>query len=226
MRARSGRLLRGSLSNTQLEGGGNQMICPFFHFKAFSRECGMNLVDILIWVVLLGFAVKGFMKGLVREVCCILGLVIGGWVAFAYCGPVAAAIGSHMHLPRLVLPVFSFGLIFVTIGLFFFFLGYVLTTFFKIILLGTVNRMAGLFLGLLEGALVLSIVLSLAAHEPAPEKVRRNVARSASAKPFAACGAELLSWWRMPGQERREKSPLPSKQPSGGGRQSGPGMSS
>jgi membrane protein required for colicin V production len=202
------------------------MICPFFHFKAFSRECGMNLVDILIWVVLLGFAVKGFMKGLVREVCCILGLVIGGWVAFAYCGPVAAAIGPHMHLPRLVLPVLAFGLIFVTIGLFFFFLGYVLTTFFKILLLGTVNRMAGLFLGLLEGALVLSIVLSLAAREPVPERVQRSVAGSASAKPFALCGTELLSWWRPPGQGRQDRAPLPSKRPVRGGRQNGSGMSS
>ena len=186
----------------------------------------MNLVDILIWIALLTFAVKGFMKGLVREVCCILGLVIGGWVAFAYCGPVAAAVGSHIHLPRLVLPALAFGLIFVTIGLFFFFLGYVLTTFFKIILLGTVNRMAGLFLGLLEGALVLSIVLSLAAREPAPEKVQRSVAGSASAKPFAVCGTELLSWWKTPGQERQDRVPLPSKRPVRGGRQNGSGMSS
>lgn len=202
------------------------MICPFFHFKAFSRECGMNLVDILIWVVLLGFAVKGFMKGLVREVCCLLGFVIGGWVAFAYYGPVAAAIGPHIHLPRLVVPVLSFGLIFVTLGLFFFFLGYVLTTFFKIILLGTVNRMAGLFLGLLEGALVLSVVLSLAAREPVPEKVRRNVAGSAWAKPFAVCGKELLSWWKPPGQELKEMAPLPSKRPVRGGQRNDSGMSS
>ncbi len=183
----------------------------------------MNLVDILIWVVLLGFAVKGFMKGLVKEVCSLLGLVVGGWVAFACYGSVAAALGPHLHLPRILLSVLSFGLIFAALGLSFFLVGHVLTTFFKIILLGTVNRIAGLFLGLLEGALVVSIVLGLAASGPASEKLRRHIAGAASAKPFVACGSELILWWKSPGAERQEMPPR-SKRPVRGNRHHGPAM--
>ncbi len=185
----------------------------------------MNLVDILIWVVLLSFAVKGFMKGLVKEVCSLLGLFAGGWIAFAYYGHVAAALGPHIHLPRFLLPVLSFGLIFVTLGLSFFFLGHLLTTFFKIILLGAVNRLAGLVLGLLEGALLVSIVLGLAVSAPAPEKLKKHVGGAAMAKPFVACGTGLISLWKPPGEERKEMPPG-SKRPVHGGRHRGPGTAS
>ena len=68
----------------------------------------MILLDILIWAFLLGFVVKGFMKGLVREVCSLLGLVTGGWAAFKYYSYLAEAIRPFIHLPQHVALVLSF----------------------------------------------------------------------------------------------------------------------
>jgi membrane protein required for colicin V production len=156
----------------------------------------MNLVDILIWVVLLIFAVKGFMKGLVREVCSLLGLVVGGWAAFTFCRPFAGVLQSHCHLSHTIALFLSFGLIFLALGLFFFLLGYLATILLKIVFLGSVNRVGGVFLGLLQGSFVLCILFSLATARPAPLKISASIEKSASARPFLFCGKEFLTWWK------------------------------
>jgi membrane protein required for colicin V production len=156
----------------------------------------MNLVDILIWVVLLIFAVKGFMKGLVREVCSLLGLVIGGWAAFTYYRPFAGILQSHSHFSHTITLFLSFGLIFLALGLFFFLLGYLATILLKVVFLGSVNRIGGVFLGILQGSLMLCILFSLGTAKPVPLKICASIEKSASARPFLICGREILTWWR------------------------------
>jgi membrane protein required for colicin V production len=80
----------------------------------------MSLIDILIWVVLLTFTVKGFMKGLVMEVCSLAGVVVGGWAALVYCHPLSEVLRHHSNLPSALTSILSFGLIFLTLGLLFF----------------------------------------------------------------------------------------------------------
>jgi membrane protein required for colicin V production len=155
----------------------------------------MTLVDIFIWVVLLLFVVKGFMKGFVREICSLLGLVTGGWAAFKYYPYVAEAIRAFIHLPQQVMLVLSFILIFLVLGLLFFFFGHLLTVVFKIMLLGGVNRIGGVFVGLLQGAFIVCVVLYLGTTKPVPEKIKGYILRSKTAKPLAMTGKEIVSGW-------------------------------
>jgi len=164
----------------------------------------MNLVDILIWVVLLGFAVKGFMKGLVREVCSLLGLFVGGWAAFALYRPLAEVLRSHIHLPHNAVSVLSFALIFLTCGLIFFLLGHLLTTLLRIVLLGGVNRIGGILVGALQASLILSVLLSIGAAKPMPAGMRTQIEKSGSARPFVAWGDQMRSWWKHGGEAGRE----------------------
>jgi membrane protein required for colicin V production len=166
----------------------------------------MSLVDILIWVVLLTFAVKGFMKGLVMEVCTLAGVVVGGWAAFVYCHPLAEVLRQHSKLPSALTSILSFGLIFLSLGLLFFFLGHLLTSLFKIVLLGGVNRIGGVLLGFVQGALVVSILLSFSCSELVPMNVSSHLASSATARPFLVCGKKILSRWKTdsdPGNPRK-----------------------
>jgi membrane protein required for colicin V production len=156
----------------------------------------MNLVDILIWVVLLTFAVKGFMKGLVREVCSLLGLIVGGWAAVTCFRPFAGVLQPYVHLSHAVTLFLSFGLIFLSLGLFFFLLGYLVTMLLKVVFLGSVNRVGGVILGVLQGFLMLCILFSLGTAKPAPLKISDTIEKSVSAKPFLVFGREILSWWR------------------------------
>lgn len=169
----------------------------------------MNLVDILIWVVLLIFAVKGFMKGLIREVCTLSGVVVGGWAAFVYCHPLAEVLRHHSKLPSALTSILSFGLIFVTLGLLFSFLGHLLTTLIKIVLLGGVNRIGGVLLGVVQGALVVSVLLSFACSTRVSMEFSSQLTSSVTARPFLACGKALLSWWKVDSDSGNPRKPVP-----------------
>lgn len=163
----------------------------------------MNLVDILIWAVLLLFVVKGFLKGFVKEACSLLGLLAGGWAAFKYYQYPAAAIRSFIHIPQNVAQFLSFIFIFFVLGLLFYLFGYLLTAVCKIMLLGGINRIGGVIFGLLEGAFLLCMVLYFGTAKPVPEKVKGWLTRSRTAQAFIVTGRDIISGWeetaRRPG---------------------------
>jgi membrane protein required for colicin V production len=156
---------------------------------------GMSLVDILIWAILLIFVAKGFWKGLVREVCTLLGLVAGVWAAFRYSSSLAEAIRPHIHLPQHISAALSFLLIFFLVGLLFFLFGHLLTVIFKVMLLGGVNRIGGAVFGLLEGAFILCMALYFGTTKPMPGKVKAALEHSPTARPFIQTGKEIVSGW-------------------------------
>ncbi len=155
----------------------------------------MNLVDILIWLVLTGFVVKGFTKGLVRQICSLAGFLVGGWAAIKYHLYLAEASRHLIQLPHYLATILSFILIFLVVGLLFFFLGHILTIMFRVVLLGGVNRIGGVALGFLEGAFIVCIFLYMATSKPVPEKFKGYVLRSRTAEPFLDTGKEIVSGW-------------------------------
>jgi len=167
----------------------------------------MSLVDILIWAILLVFVAKGFWKGLVREVCTLLGLVAGGWAAFRYSSSLAGAIRPFIHLPQHVATALSFLLIFFLIGLLFFLFGHLLTVLFKVMLLGGINRIGGVIFGLLEGAFVLCMALYLGTTRPMPGKLRGALEHSPTARPFIQTGKEIVLGWESAAQRVKPAAP-------------------
>lgn len=149
---------------------------------------GDRLIEYLIWGILLLFTVKGFLKGLVREVCSLLGLVVGGWAAFRFSPSLAVMMKPLLPLPHGVSSVLAFVLILIATGILAWLVGHLLTAVFKLVLLGGINRIGGTAFGLLEGALLLCMLLSLGSAPPAPETLRQKVGASAAARPFVACG--------------------------------------
>ena len=155
----------------------------------------MNLIDILIWAVLLCFIVKGFMKGLVRQVCSLLGFLVGGWAAFSYYPYLAGASRHLIRLPSQVAVPLSFLLIFIVVGLLFYLLGHFLTVLSKIMLLGWVNRFGGVVLGFLEGAFILCMLLYLGTTKPVPTALKGAINSSRSAQGFVLSGREIINGW-------------------------------
>ena len=168
----------------------------------------MSLVDILIWAILLIFVAKGFWKGLVREVCTLLGLIAGGWAAFRYSSSFAESLRPFIHLPQHVASALSFLLIFFLVGLLFFLFGHLLTVLFKVMLLGGINRIGGVLFGLLEGAFVLCMVLYFGTTRPMPVKLKSALEHSAMARPFIQTGREIVAGWE--GSSHRMKPAAPA----------------
>lgn len=152
----------------------------------------MNLVDVLILVVLCGFLVKGVLRGLLREVCSLLGLILGGVFAFAFQLPLAQLAQDSFGIPAQIALWGAFLVIFLTIVLIFAVLGFVLHRFVKMVFLGGINRLAGALFGALQGVVLLAIIIMAAGSEPAPAFARQSVATSHLAPPFITLGQTLL----------------------------------
>lgn len=163
----------------------------------------MILLDILIWVVLLFFVVKGFSKGLIREACTLLGLVIGGWAAFRYYPSLTLMLRGFINLPPRVAQPLSFLLIFMMLGILFYFLGHLLTVIFKIMLLGGINRIGGIIFGFLEGSFLLCLLFYLGTTKPVPDKLKGFISGSKTAQAFAATGRSIAVGW----EERAHREP-------------------
>lgn len=153
------------------------------------------MIDVIIWLLLIGFAVKGFMKGLIREVCALLGLVAGGWGAFRYYPSLAALLDPLIHLPTTVALSLAFILVFLVIGLLFYLLGHLLTVVLKIMLLGGINRIGGVLFGLLEGGFIICMLLYIGTTAPLPASVKGYLSRSKTANQFIATGREIVAGW-------------------------------
>ena len=152
--------------------------------------------------------VKGLLKGLVREVCSLLGLVVGGWAAFRFSSSLAVMMKPLLPLPHGVATVLSFVLILFASGILAWLAGHLLTAAFKLVLLGGVNRIGGAAFGFLEGALLLSLILTLGSGRWAPKSLKEKVERSATARPFVTCGLYLTS---ITDCEGRTRNSMPDK---------------
>jgi membrane protein required for colicin V production len=170
----------------------------------------MILLDILIWSVLIFFVAKGFSKGLIREACSLLGLVIGGWAAFKYYTSLSLVVRHFINLPPPVAQPLSFLLVFLLFGVLFYLLGHLLTVIFKIMLLGGINRIGGILFGFLEGAFVICVVLYFGTTKPVPEKVKGLISHSKTAQAFASTGASIAAGWE--GSARKQAPPEGAQQ--------------
>ena len=98
----------------------------------------------------------------------------------------------------------SFLLIFMLLGILFYFLGHLLTVIFKIMLLGGINRIGGILFGLLEGGFVLCLLLYLGTTKPVPDKVKGLITASKTAQAFASTGRSIAAGWEA---TRRDAAP-------------------
>jgi membrane protein required for colicin V production len=156
----------------------------------------MNLIDIIIAVVLFIFAVKGLARGLVNEASSLAGLLVGGWLAYRFYPLLAAPIKSALHLPAHLSSFLAFIIILLITGIFAHIIGNVITSALRLVMLGSLNRLGGLLIGVAEGALLLCMFFSIAASSFMPEKIRNKIRSTESARILAQTGDHFLSEWR------------------------------
>jgi membrane protein required for colicin V production len=148
----------------------------------------MTAIDIGILVILAFFLLKGIWRGLLKEVCSLLGLVLGGVFAFTFYQPVAQWLQDSYHWPARLSVWGSFIAIFLLLIFLFGVVGFVLNRFVKLVFLGGFNRLAGAVFGAVQGVVVLSIILLAMSSGVAPVKSRAWVERSQLAPPFVVLG--------------------------------------
>ncbi len=116
----------------------------------------MNWLDWLLIALLLFAAFKGFSRGFIVEVCSLLALVAGIWVAARFSLRFAEAVGLGADRETL-----AFLLTFLAVLVAVHVLARFLTTLIDLAQLGLPNKLAGTLFGVLRSAFTLSIVLNL-----------------------------------------------------------------
>jgi membrane protein required for colicin V production len=154
----------------------------------------LNAVDIAILVVLAVLLAKGLWLGLIHELCALIGLGGGTFLAVRYHQALAHALGHWIKLSPEVLGITCSVLLFlVTLsvcGL----LGIMLSRALKLIFLGGFNRILGGLFGLVQGLLLLALALyglSLTDWLKAPRQDSRL------APPFVTLGEQIMTGGRQ-----------------------------
>jgi len=156
----------------------------------------MNLFDIIILAVLILFALKGLVRGLVNETSSLTGLILGGWVAYRFYPALSVPIRTTLHLPAHVSSFLAFMLLLLVTGIVAHIVGNILTAALKLVMLGSFNRLGGILIGAAEGALLLCMLFSTATAGFMPDTLKQKVRASHSANLFAQTGDRILSVWR------------------------------
>ncbi|MEG1910366.1 MAG: CvpA family protein [Bacteroidales bacterium] len=136
----------------------------------------MNYLDILLLIPMIWFAFKGFKNGLVMEIISLVSLVAGIYLAINF-SHFAVKIfnlnGAHSEVIAFTLTFFA-----VVIGVYI--LGRTLENLLKKAALETLNRLAGMLLGVTKTILVCSVIVFLWNKLDLHEKVIKTQTRDSS----------------------------------------------
>ena len=119
----------------------------------------MNYIDILLGIILVLSAIRGFRKGLVVELASLAALILGIWGAIKFSYITSEFLVEKFDWKWDHLNIVSFIITFVVIVILVHIVGNTVNKMVETFLLGFVNKLAGLVFGILRAALVLSILL-------------------------------------------------------------------
>ena len=153
----------------------------------------VNWADLIVIAILALFGLRGFFRGLFREVFSLGGLLCGFMLAVAYDRQVADLAATYWKFSPLVLKGGAFIAIFFVVYFLFSLAGWLLHRSEKLLFLQTVNRTGGVAIGMGKGAALTAVAiffLSSAAWLPDPARV--NIAGSYLLSPLSQLGEGLI----------------------------------
>lgn len=121
----------------------------------------MAILDIIILAFFVWGAVSGFMKGFLRQLATLLGIIVGLLAAKALYAMVAEQYMSKITDSATIAQILAFVLIWIGVPLLFTFFAMLLTRAMEVISLGWLNRLLGAGLGALKFLLIASMLISV-----------------------------------------------------------------
>lgn len=119
----------------------------------------MNYIDIVLTILLVLSAISGFRKGLIVELASLAALVLGIWGAFEFSHITSEFLVENLNWKWDHLNIASFIITFIVIVILVHIIGSTVNKIVETVMLGFVNKLAGLVFGIIRAALVLSILL-------------------------------------------------------------------
>lgn len=119
----------------------------------------MNYIDIVLALLLVFSAINGFRKGLVAELASLAALILGIWGAIEFSDVTSEFLVDNFNMKSEHLKIISFVITFVVIVVLVHVVGGVVNKLIETVMLGFLNKLAGMVFGIVRAALILSIVL-------------------------------------------------------------------
>jgi len=138
----------------------------------------LKWVDVIIAVVLLGFAIRGLMRGFLRELLSLVGLFLGLWIALLKFVPLGEWVQHKFPLTEPLPFHIAFLAIFLSVASLAGMVGYLLHRVAKGLLMGWLDAIVGLGFGSIKGVMILTVLLFLLAHLPLAESIRTQLRTS------------------------------------------------
>jgi membrane protein required for colicin V production len=138
----------------------------------------LNWVDVIIAVVLLGFAIRGLMRGFLRELLSLVGLFLGLWIALLKFVPLGEWVQHKFPLTEPLPFHIAFLAIFLSVASLAGMVGYLLHRVARGLLMGWLDAIVGLGFGSVKGVMILTVLLFLLAHLPLAESIRTQLRTS------------------------------------------------
>ncbi|PLX98004.1 MAG: colicin V production protein [Desulfuromonas sp.] len=153
----------------------------------------MNGIDIAILVILGIFMLKGLLRGLIKELFSLVGLVAGSLAAFHLHPPLAQWLQESFGFAPLICVISAFLVLFLTILTLFTAAGYLVSRSISLLLLDGVNLVAGGCFGLFQGVVALALVLFGLSLGSLPDALHDRVERAQLAPPFVTLGENMFT---------------------------------
>lgn len=119
----------------------------------------MNYIDIILGILLILSAINGFRKGFIVELASLAALILGIWGAFEFSDITTDFLMENFNLHSKHINIISFVVTFIVIVILVHIVANVVNKLVEAMMLGFINRLAGLVFGLLKSALILSVIL-------------------------------------------------------------------
>ena len=153
----------------------------------------MNWVDLALLTVFSLFGLRGYFKGLFREVLSLCGLVVGFMVAVRYDQHLAALAVPYWNISPFILKGSAFIVIFFVVYFVFNLAGWLLHRSEKALFLQTVNRVGGIAVGVGKGtALTALIVFILHSASWVPYATKESLEHSYLVSPLSRLGEGMI----------------------------------
>jgi uncharacterized membrane protein required for colicin V production len=153
----------------------------------------VNWVDLIVLAVLALFGLRGFFRGLFREVLSLAGFIAGFMLAVAFDQDVAAYAARYWTVSPMVLKGSAFVGIFFLVHFVFSLVGWLLHRSEKLLFLQTLNRSGGIAIGVGKGTAVAALAIFLLTSAAwLPQSARANLDGSYLSAPLSQLAEHLV----------------------------------
>ena len=118
----------------------------------------MNLLDIIIIATMAFLILKGILRGFIREIASLFGVILGIWLAYSFHPQMTDHLKTYLPSTQ-YLPLISFAIIFAAALLGSNLLGWILKLFFHKIFFGWADRGLGAGFAIIKGVILTYLVL-------------------------------------------------------------------